>query len=40
MRSAGQDELLEFKITQSSADAKIWFFIKKKARIRYSKRKR
>jgi hypothetical protein len=30
MRSAGQDELLEFKITQSSADAKIWFFIKKK----------
>jgi hypothetical protein len=30
MRSAGQDELLEFKITQSSADAKILFFIKKK----------
>jgi len=30
IRSGGQYELLEFKITQSSADAKILFFIKKK----------
>lgn len=30
IKSAGQGELLEFKITQSSADAKILFFIKKK----------
>lgn len=29
IKSAGQGELLEFKITQYSADAKILFFIKK-----------